>query len=97
VVNAKDQERAAIIKAGLYEFVHQYQIHVIIVENALSIPVNIPLGVAITEFIEETRFPDHCPSPRLCLGAPALHQQLRQRFHQHGISTHHARHPACCH
>jgi mannosylglucosylglycerate synthase len=51
------KERAAIIKAGLYEFVHQYQIHVIIVENALSIPVNIPLGVAITEFIEETRFP----------------------------------------
>jgi mannosylglucosylglycerate synthase len=51
------KERAAIIKAGLYEFVNQYQIHVIIVENALSIPVNIPLGVAITEFIEETRIP----------------------------------------
>jgi mannosylglucosylglycerate synthase len=58
VVNAKDhrKERPSI-KTGIYEFVNQYQIHVIIVENALSIPVNIPLGVAITEFIEETRFP----------------------------------------
>ncbi len=28
--------------------------HLLIIENALAIPLNIPLGIAITEFIAET-------------------------------------------
>jgi mannosylglucosylglycerate synthase len=50
-------EIAGRLKAGLYQFVNQYSLHLLIVENALAIPVNIPLGVALTEFLEETRFP----------------------------------------
>jgi mannosylglucosylglycerate synthase len=45
------------LKSSLYEFVSQFDLHLLIVQNALAIPVNIPLGVAITEFLEETRFP----------------------------------------
>lgn len=42
------------LKAKLYEFVKDFGIDVLIPENALAIPVNIPLGLAITEFIAET-------------------------------------------
>ncbi len=42
------------IKGHLYEFVQKFDVHVLIVENALAIPLNIPLGIALTEFIAET-------------------------------------------
>lgn len=42
------------LKGRLYEFVRKYDVHLLIVENALAIPLNIPLGIAITEFITET-------------------------------------------
>jgi glycosyltransferase involved in cell wall biosynthesis len=45
------------LKGALYDFVKRYNIDLIIPENALAIPMNIPLGVAITEFIAETCFP----------------------------------------
>lgn len=45
------------IKSALYEFVSQFNIDLLIVENALTIPMHIPLGVAITEFIAETGIP----------------------------------------
>ena len=38
-------------------FVKQFDIDLLIVENALAIPMNIPLGLALTEFIAETGFP----------------------------------------
>lgn len=45
------------IKQKLYEFVMNFAIDILIVENALSIPMNIPLGLAITELIAETQIP----------------------------------------
>lgn len=45
------------LKGHLYSFVHQYQLRLLIVENALAIPLNLPLGLALTEFIAETGFP----------------------------------------
>ena len=50
-------EIKARIKDSLYEFVSGFNIELMIVENALAIPLNIPLGVAITEFISETEIP----------------------------------------
>jgi glycosyltransferase involved in cell wall biosynthesis len=38
-------------------FVVQFHIDLLIVENALAIPMNIPLGLALTEFMAETGFP----------------------------------------
>ena len=41
----------------LYDFVERFDIEVLIVQNALCIPMNVPLGLAITTFIAETGFP----------------------------------------
>ncbi|MFQ5772038.1 MAG: glycosyltransferase, partial [bacterium] len=41
-------------KAKLYEFKNNFNLDLIIPENALAIPMNLPLGLAITEFIAET-------------------------------------------
>lgn len=42
------------LKEHLYQFVSNLGIELLLVENALSIPMNIPLGLAITELIAET-------------------------------------------
>ena len=47
----------ASIKENLYRFVDRFHIDLLIVENALAIPLNLPLGLALTEFIAETNFP----------------------------------------
>ena len=48
---------ADYLKETLYEFTRKYGIEILIVQNALTIPMNIPLGVAITMFVAETGFP----------------------------------------
>jgi len=53
-VSKKMYHLAIKLKDYLYEFVEKYDIHIIIPENALTIPLNIPLGIALTEFIAET-------------------------------------------
>lgn len=45
------------LKERLYAFVGMFGIDLLITENALTIPMNIPLGIALTEFIAETGFP----------------------------------------
>ena len=44
-------------KEHLYKFASQFNLEALIVENALTIPITLPLGLAITEFIAETGFP----------------------------------------
>lgn len=48
---------AAYLKKKLYEFVEKFEIDILIVQNALCIPMHIPLGVALTQFIAETGMP----------------------------------------
>jgi glycosyltransferase involved in cell wall biosynthesis len=45
------------LKDHLYKFVHSFNLDLLIAENVLSIPMNIPLGVALTELIAETNIP----------------------------------------
>ncbi|MEW6079405.1 MAG: glycosyltransferase family 4 protein [Thermodesulfobacteriota bacterium] len=45
------------LKDHLYRFIEKFQIDIIVVENALSIPLNLPLGIAITEIISEIGIP----------------------------------------
>ena len=45
------------LKRTLYDFTRRFDIEILIVQNALCIPMNVPLGVAITSFIAETGFP----------------------------------------
>ena len=44
-------------KAELYKFAYHFDLEVLVIENAVTIPINLPLGLAITEFIAETGFP----------------------------------------
>lgn len=45
------------LKGKLYEFIKKYDVELLIVENTLSIPMNIPLGLALAELIAETGIP----------------------------------------
>ena len=55
--SGKIQSLRFYIKKHIYEFVDKFNIELLIVENALAIPMNIPLGLALTEFIAETSIP----------------------------------------
>jgi glycosyltransferase involved in cell wall biosynthesis len=45
------------LKEQLYAFAHRFELEILIIENAVTIPLNIPLGLALTEFIAETGYP----------------------------------------
>jgi glycosyltransferase involved in cell wall biosynthesis len=53
-VSKKIYQLAIKLKDHLYDFVKKFDIDLIIPQNALTIPLNIPLGIALTEFIAET-------------------------------------------
>ena len=46
-----------LLKAKLYEFAREFNLHLLVTENVLAIPLNIPLALAITEFLAETNMP----------------------------------------
>jgi len=45
------------LKDDLYKFIKKFSIELLVPENSLTIPLNIPLGLAITEVISETGIP----------------------------------------
>ena len=45
------------LKQKLYEFRQRFDLDVIVSENVLSIPMHVPLGLAIAEFVAETTMP----------------------------------------
>jgi len=51
------RELTEYLKSTLYEFRARFDLDILIIENALTIPMHIPLGVAITEFLLETGMP----------------------------------------
>ena len=50
-------ELKVYFKEELYKFAHRFGLEILVVENAVTIPLNLPLGLAITEFIAETGYP----------------------------------------
>jgi glycosyltransferase involved in cell wall biosynthesis len=56
-VTGRIVDLARYLKSTLYEFVARFDVTFLVIENALSIPMHVPLGVALTEFLAETRFP----------------------------------------
>jgi len=44
-------------KEELYKFARLFSLEILIIENAVTIPLNLPLGLALTEFIAETGYP----------------------------------------
>jgi hypothetical protein len=45
------------IKKQLNEFIQTFNIDLLVTENVLTIPMHIPLGIALTELIAETQIP----------------------------------------
>ena len=56
-VSHKIHQLTTLLKDHLYTFIKKYSIDMLLVENALTIPMNIPLGVALTQVIAETNIP----------------------------------------
>jgi len=48
---------ADYLKSTLYRFVEKFDIDILIPQNCLAIPMHVPLGIALTEFLSETRIP----------------------------------------
>ena len=47
----------SLLKDHLYAFIEKYRIDLLVPQNALTIPIHIPLGLALTELIAETNIP----------------------------------------
>jgi glycosyltransferase involved in cell wall biosynthesis len=45
------------LKKRLYEFIERFSIDMLVAQNLLTIPMHLPLGLAMTEFIAETQIP----------------------------------------
>jgi len=57
LVSERTDKMVRVLKDHLYEFIDKFGIDLLIPQNALTIPLNIPLGVAITQVIIETGIP----------------------------------------
>ncbi|MCD4777380.1 MAG: glycosyltransferase family 4 protein [Desulfobacterales bacterium] len=56
-ISRKIHELRLRLKKHLYNFIRQFKIDLLVAENCLTIPLNIPLGIAIAELISETAIP----------------------------------------
>ena len=45
------------LKREIYNFIRRFDIEVLVAQNSLCIPMNVPLGHALTTFVAETNFP----------------------------------------
>ena len=54
-VSRRIKELAQYLKSTLYDFIERFDVSILVIENALSIPMHVPLAVAITELVAETR------------------------------------------
>ena len=43
-----------VLKGHLYRFIRKYEIDLLVPQNSLTIPLNLPLGIALAELISET-------------------------------------------
>jgi mannosylglucosylglycerate synthase len=75
----------AFLKAHLHAFIQQFNIQLLIVQNALTIPMHVPLGLALTETIAETQIPTICHHhdfywERVRFAVNAVNDYLRMAF-----------------
>ncbi|TET31160.1 MAG: glycosyltransferase, partial [Anaerolineales bacterium] len=45
------------LKQHLYQFLRTFDINLLVIENAFALPMNVPLGLALSELIAETNIP----------------------------------------
>jgi glycosyltransferase involved in cell wall biosynthesis len=78
-------DQRAYLKEHLHAFIRQFDIHLLVVQNALTIPMHIPLGLALTETIAETQIPTICHHhdfywERVRFSVNAVNDYLRMAF-----------------
>jgi hypothetical protein len=56
-VTRRIDELRATLKDALYGFLRDFDLDLLVVENALAIPLNLPLGLALAEVVAETGIP----------------------------------------
>jgi mannosylglucosylglycerate synthase len=56
-ITERIRELTDYLKSTLYRFVEKFGIDIIVPQNCLAIPMHVPLGIALTEFLSETRLP----------------------------------------
>ena len=56
-VTRRIEELKASLKAALYGFLRDFDLDLLVVENALAIPLNLPLGLALADVVAETGIP----------------------------------------
>lgn len=57
MISHRIRELRAYLKETLYDFLQQFDIKLLVLENVLSIPMHIPLGLALAELMSETHMP----------------------------------------
>lgn len=75
----------SLLKKKLHNFIKRFDIDLLIAENVLSIPMHVPLGLALTETIAETRVPTICHHhdfywERVRFSLNAVNDYLRMAF-----------------
>tara|TARA_Y100000589_G_scaffold195334_1_gene184656 strand:- start:5294 stop:6550 length:1257 start_codon:yes stop_codon:yes gene_type:complete len=56
-VTERIRNLADYLKSTLYQFADKFDLDILIPQNCLAIPMHLPLGIALTEFLSETRMP----------------------------------------
>ena len=56
-VSERIRALADYLKSTLYRFVEKFNLDILIPQNCLAIPMHLPLGIAVTEFLSETGMP----------------------------------------
>ena len=51
------RDRTGELKAALHRFLRDFEVDALVVQNALCLPMNVPLGVALAELLAETGLP----------------------------------------
>jgi mannosylglucosylglycerate synthase len=57
LVSRRIRDLAEYLKSTIDDYVRAFDLHALIIENALSIPMHLPLGVALTEYLAESGIP----------------------------------------
>jgi len=50
-------EMRSLLKGRLHEFIRRFDLDMLVAENVLTIPLHVPMGLALTETIAETQIP----------------------------------------
>jgi glycosyltransferase involved in cell wall biosynthesis len=88
-------EQRAFLKEHLHVFIQRFGLQLLVVQNALTIPMHVPLGLALTETIAETQIPTICHHhdfywERVRFSVNAVNDYLRMAFPPHLPNIQHA-------